>query len=1154
MILLNTSIEENLWTEQIAEISKSFWDTLGQMPGWQSLTFKEILSKYKWSYQLLKWFYETNNEWADNTVEYVKLLLDLILKSINNNYSQSNLSKEPRIYQSDFIKNTFEFINNSKENAWYIHSATWTGKTVVFSEVVRHILTTWHQWNILIVTSSRESQKRAIDEFKSLNIDAWIYNWNTKEIDKQVTVITRQSLAASSEEKINPESISLMICDEIHDGFLWEVMTKEIFEKFHCKKIWFTATPELRNKHVEDIFSKKIWEYLIDEAQKDWFLPEINSDHTIELDDSFFEWLNINGWEYTEESLNKFKVDEVFQKVLDFFKEWAWKGKQFSIAMPSVDSSKRLEKLLSDNWINTKHIDGKTNDNEVDSVKQQFEKKEIQIITSCEKMNQSWDSDVIDWAMNLRPTLSPAKYFQILWRALHWKEIDESGNKIPKKEIMMVDIVNSRDNFHNRTITSSWINSVLSWLKSVWRDYYTDSNLSPNQIVSELEMYYNISQWSIQAWLKEYCEEKLINIKELEERINNDSLTEEEQKASINLSFISSSALWEWYSWRKKDFSITLETLWFLLRTKQQKLGETKNKHLEEFKQYVHLLSDNDFTPHPTWSEQWILLKNWKIFLNDANIERIRNNWFWVPVKHGSSKRKITLQWIIHHLGIKDFRKITSNNIKNISDKDVLIIVGKYFTSVGLDVINIHDKQSKEIDKILKKFSCDTLVRNLLDPKISSFLHKGLNLAIKHDTWNSHTTIDTSNINISDFLVLHNLDDERKWKPVIISSEIFNTLLGKILTWSNKQTDIMFIGLENTKNNFFFKERWASPLENNIEKNLQKLFMESKMLTIISDTEKQKAQHKIKEILDKMNLSQLWITRIENSSSALSYQSSDFSTEAKETILNSVNSIEWLEYPIELNEIIEEINQNYNPALSYKALEDLFSFAWYTLSDTYLYPLSGEEMGQRILEWQWRHILHVIDWDVTIFKWPLLEKKDNRYIPIWLHKRVDSKNETQKKFLQHLNLLLKKEDQSIQQLHWVNDNNIIDYTDIILEKFYKTFSIPYKTDKELMQEYWKKTNITYLMSENGMNILKNFWATFNIESREFNLDNIKWFQHKSVLSKNAFSFLKHVYNSIWDNTTSTLEIKKITTIHELKKCIRYYYNEKWWTEIKNTNK
>lgn len=561
MSIWNITLEELLQSEWLKRVQSDFLSDIND-ENWGNKTLSEVMGNYGAWYHTLRQFYKGNDisEW------YVKDFLRLIMSLSQSEYTETREDLKLRNYQLKFIIDTLKFIQNSKKNAGYIHSATSTGKTVVFWEVARQICDVHPEGNILIVVAWKEARDRAEKEFNDIGIPVWIYGWDDREISQRVTIITRQALIRTGKENINPDSISLMICDEIHDGFLWP-KSREVLGRFPCKKIWYTATPELRNKHVEEIFGEKIGEYLIDEGQRDWYLPQINSNHDIELDDAFFDELKVQWDDYSEESLAKFQIDHVFPKVLDFFQNGVGKWKQFALFMPSVSSSKRLQKYMLENGISIAHVDGDTKN--MTNVKDDFENRKIQIITSCEKMTQSWDSDVIDGVMNLRPTLSPSKYFQILWRALHGKQIVD-GEKLPKDEIMMVDLVNSKESFRNRAITASWVKEVLKqntekWMSSKSRDRI--DKVSP-KVTRELQMYYefdiDINEASVKSILEEHRAKIWVEKWEFYKNIVSDvSYYDTETEELIDVRLVSNSALWKSYSGRIREISVSL---WVFLK------------------------------------------------------------------------------------------------------------------------------------------------------------------------------------------------------------------------------------------------------------------------------------------------------------------------------------------------------------------------------------------------------------------------------------------------------------------------------------------------------------------------------------------------------------------------------------------------------------
>lgn len=569
MWLSNLSIEKLLQHEWFSEIPQDFWDI--SIPGnIKHLSLKDFMHNYGALYKTFRKFYKW--EKSSKSQWFVRDFMKLIINLDGHEFSQTREDKELREYQKRFIVNCLKFLVQDKENAWYIHSATSTGKTVIFWEIVRHIHTLSPDSKILIVVSGTEALSRAKKEFEDLWIDTGIYYSKEKNLSHTITIITRESLNRSGKEKLNPDSVSLMICDEIHDGFLGEV-SKETLDRFRCKKIGFTATPELKDKHVEELFKKNIGQYLIDEGQRDGYLPQVNDKHRFGLPDTHFEVLKKQGDDYSETSLQAFQVDDVFPQVLDFLKDWAGKGKQFALFMPSVASSKRVVQYMQAREVTIAHLDGYSSRDEVRIAKEDFESGKIQVITSCDKMSQSWDSDAIDGVINLRPTLSPSKYFQIIGRALHGKEIVD-WEKFPKKEVMVVDLVNSKESYKNRTLTASWLKRVLGETQKWTKPRKEKISKENSEFIREIEMYFDIPDFQvadISKILKDFRERVWISKEDFFENLQKDIFHyDTETEETISLGLISNSALWKTYSGRKRTIELSL---WVFLSLVQKRLS-----------------------------------------------------------------------------------------------------------------------------------------------------------------------------------------------------------------------------------------------------------------------------------------------------------------------------------------------------------------------------------------------------------------------------------------------------------------------------------------------------------------------------------------------------------------------------------------------------
>ncbi len=476
----------------------------------ESLTWAELQEKY-WSLpkDLLK--ARKGSVDTDYTTTRVWNVLELFGEQHIKDYFDS---ERLRPYQMELLKKTMEFLFNGKEQSGYIHSATSTWKTVIFWELVRAITTVSEHQRVLITVPSKAALTRAKEEMEVLWIEYSEISWTKKDDIGQVTIASVDTLRNSIKKwDIQADDFDVCISDEIHTKLLWK-KTKEIINFLQCKKIGFTATPELLSKTVEELFPEKIWEYLIDEAMRDWYIPEVDDSIGLEFPESEYGKLKKQWADYSMESLGKIELKEIYPKILELFQN-ELKGKKMAIFMPNVQTSKDLTEYLKDNGISSTHVDGTTED--IEDQKDKFESGEVQVITSCDVLKESWDPDNIDGVINLRPTLSPAVYMQILWRALHGKNTLPDGTKVSKKKVYMVDPVSSRRDILARNISMRWVKHLFDhipedapeWDKEGLRGKIKSIWLWDNMRISEIMMYYDFpyiwDQLKVNQTLAEYC-------------------------------------------------------------------------------------------------------------------------------------------------------------------------------------------------------------------------------------------------------------------------------------------------------------------------------------------------------------------------------------------------------------------------------------------------------------------------------------------------------------------------------------------------------------------------------------------------------------------------------------------------------------------------
>ncbi len=239
-ILHSQRIElEDLYDMQNMELKELFWNAYFELKRYLKLLRK---GKFEWNIEEVK--------------QKISFFLEVFFENIPTNEIWEHLRKR----QKEAVYKALNFIFYNKNQWWYINFATGTGKTVMYSDIIRNIISQKPDSKILVMSPNLESLNRSKEEFQKLKLDFGQFSQESKTLENNLTIATVQSLMRSKDFKHS--DYDLVICDEVHEQFMWE-LTSEFMDKFTCKKLWFTATPELRDKSVEQSFPVLIDEYLI---------------------------------------------------------------------------------------------------------------------------------------------------------------------------------------------------------------------------------------------------------------------------------------------------------------------------------------------------------------------------------------------------------------------------------------------------------------------------------------------------------------------------------------------------------------------------------------------------------------------------------------------------------------------------------------------------------------------------------------------------------------------------------------------------------------------------------------------------------------------------------------------------------------------------
>ena len=294
---------------------------------------------------------------------------------------------------------------------------TGTGKTYLLTAVIDSFVSNNPMEKVWIVAHRRELVSQ-IDEtvrkFHSYSAS------NTSSLLSSVKAVSIQWLSKHYDEI--EEEPGLIVIDEAHHALAKTY--KEMWERFpKAKFLGLTATPcRLNGKGFTDLF---------DVLVQSWSVPEFISKGRL----ATYDFVSIKSDGVTQrliDSLQKRGADGDYQnKEMDMllnkrpsierlyqsFEEYGKDRKGIVYAI-NISHAKKIMELYQEHGIKAVAIDSKTPVAERQADIEAFKKGEIQVLVNVDIFSEGFDCPDVEFVQLARPTLSLAKYLQMVGRGL----------------------------------------------------------------------------------------------------------------------------------------------------------------------------------------------------------------------------------------------------------------------------------------------------------------------------------------------------------------------------------------------------------------------------------------------------------------------------------------------------------------------------------------------------------------------------------------------------------------------------------------------------------------------------------------------------------------------------------------------------------------
>lgn len=366
---------------------------------------------------------------------------------------------ELRPYQADAIESVFDYWSEGGGNPLVV-LATGLGKSVVFAEIARRVLTEWPEMRVLMLVHVQELVEQ---NYKALlrswpDAPAGIYSagLGVRQTRHRITCASIQSVFRKARE-LGPRH--LVIVDEAHlipakgAGMYRSLLDDLRQEEPDLRVLGLTATPfRLDSGRIDRggdrLFDKVVYNYGVGEGIADgWLSPLRSRSGEVEIDVS---GVTKRGGEFVAESLEKAANDaslitracaEIVRRGVD--------RRSWLIFCAGVENAFRVRDELRRLGVEAATVTGETPKDERRRIIADFKSGKLRALTNAQVLTTGFDAPSTDLIAFLRPTLSTGLYVQMIGRGTRKAEgkadclvLDFSGNV---RRHGPVDLVVGRD-------------------------------------------------------------------------------------------------------------------------------------------------------------------------------------------------------------------------------------------------------------------------------------------------------------------------------------------------------------------------------------------------------------------------------------------------------------------------------------------------------------------------------------------------------------------------------------------------------------------------------------------------------------------------------------------------------------------------------------
>lgn len=326
-----------------------------------------------------------------------------------------------------------------------VQMPTGTGKTYVMAAVVRWFLETYSKGEVWLIAHRKElveQMERTLDRF------ALEYGEKDEVVEEKVRirVLSIQWLTRNiGDLEKNGFKPGLIIVDEAHHSLATSY--QDVFIRNHkALKIGMTATPcRMKQASFRTLFSRLITSPSIKDFILHGYLAPCNY---VVIGEKSTEQQIVNllidrsgdGDYSVKEMEEKLNVTDVIRRLYNSVVKYAY-GKKGIVYAINIDHAKAIAEYYNALGIKAVALDSKTAAKTRKKAVEAFREGELDCLVNVNLFDEGFDCPDVEYIQMARPTLSLAKYLQMVERGLRINKKD------PKKVCMIIDNVGNYRKF-----------------------------------------------------------------------------------------------------------------------------------------------------------------------------------------------------------------------------------------------------------------------------------------------------------------------------------------------------------------------------------------------------------------------------------------------------------------------------------------------------------------------------------------------------------------------------------------------------------------------------------------------------------------------------------------------------------------------------------